>query len=104
MCFIRDFVRDKGNSRKIDFKEMKYSKEAYHCLVSKNAWFGFFQRTGAKICVKLHMSFWDVLEGWTTSDSWVILEKSQQIALDELKQSEKRISKLTLCSLRQRFS
>ena len=66
--------------------------EAYHCLLPKNGWFQFSQRSGAKICVKHQMSFLSVLEGWAKSDSWVILKKSHKIALDELKQSESPMS------------
>ena len=95
-----DLVGDRKNSRKIDSKKVKWGIEAYHCLLPKNTWFRFFQRSGAKICVKHQMSFWGVLEGWAKSDSWVILKKSQKIALEELKQSEIRILKLTLSSLR----
>ena len=91
MWFMGDFFGDEKKKRKIEFKKMKRAMEAYHCLLSKNTWFRFFQRSGAKICVKHQMSFWGVLEGWAKSDSWVILKKSQKIALEELKQSESRI-------------
>ena len=91
MCFMGDFVGDAKNSRKIDSKKVKWGIEAYHCLLSKNAWFGFFQRSGAKICVEHQTSFLGVLESWAKSDSWVILKKSQKIAPEELKQSESRI-------------
>ena len=91
MWFMGDIVGDGKNSRKIDFKKVKWEIEAYHCLLSKNTWFRFFQRSGAKICVKHQMSFLSVLEGWAKSDSWGILKKSQKIALEELKQSESRI-------------
>ena len=100
MWFMGDIVGDGKNSRKIDSKKVKQRIEAYHSLLSKNTWFRFFQRSGAKICVKHQMSFWGVLEGWATSDSWVILRNSQKIAPEELKQSERRILKLTLSSLR----
>ena len=70
-------------SRKIVFKKVKYGIEGYHCLLSKNAWFRFFQRSGAQICIKHQGSVWGVLEGWAKSDSWVILKKSQKIALEE---------------------
>ena len=70
----------------------------------QSTWFRFFQRSGAKMCVKHQMSFWGVLEGWAKSDSWVILKKSQKIALEELEQSESRIWKLVLSTLQQRFS
>ena len=95
-----DIVGDEKYRRKIGSKKLKWGVEVYHCLLLKNTWFRFFQRSGAKICVKHQMSFWGVLEGWATNDSWVILEKSQKIALEELKQGEKRILKLTLSSLR----
>ena len=88
------------NSGKIDFKNVKWGLEANHCLRLKNTWFRFFQRSGAKLCVKHQMSFWGVLEGWAKSDSWVILEKSQEVALEKLKQNERRILKLKLSSLR----
>ena len=88
MLFMSDFVGDTKNSRKIDSKKVKWRIEAYHCLLLENAWLRFFQRSGAKICVKHQMSFWGVLEGWAKRDSWVILKKSQKIALEELKQSE----------------
>ena len=91
MWFMGDFVGDGKNSRKIDSKKVKWGIEAYYCLLSKNAWFRFFQRSGAKICVKHQMSFLSVLEGWAKRNSWVILKKSQKIALEELKQSESRI-------------
>ena len=91
MWFMGDFVGDRKNSRKIDFKKAKSARKAYHCLLLKNAWFRFFQRSGAKICIKHQMSFWGVLEGWAKSDSWGILKKSQKIALEKLKQSECRI-------------
>ena len=99
MWFMGDFVGYGKNSRKT-FKEVKSGIEACHCLLSKNTWFRFFQRSGAKICVKHQTSFWGVLEGWATSDSWVILEKSQKKALEKLKQGKIRILKLTLSSLR----
>ena len=57
-----------------------------------------------EICVKHRMSLLSFLEGWATSDSWVILKKSPKIALEELKQSESRIWKLALSTLPQRFS
>ena len=98
--FMGDIVGDVKNSSKFNSKEVKWGIEAYYCLLSKNTWFRFFQRSGAKICVKHQMSFWGVLEGWAKSDSWVILKKSQKKALQELKQSERRILKLTLSSLR----
>ena len=88
---MRDIVGDDKNSRKIDSKKVKWGIEAYHCLLSKNTWFIFFQRSGAKICVKHQMSFLSVLEGWAKSDSWVILKKSQKKTLGKLKQSESRI-------------
>ena len=91
MWFMGDIVGDEENSRKIDSKKMKWELEAYHCLLSKNTWFRFFQCSAAKICVKHQMSFLSFLEGWAKSDSWVILKKSQKIALEELKQSEGRI-------------
>ena len=91
MWFMGDVVGDAKNWRKIDFKKVKWQIEAYHCVLSQNTWFTFFQRSGAKICVKHQMSFWGVLEGWAKSDSWVILEKSQKSALEKLKQSESRI-------------
>ena len=75
------------NSRRIDFKKVKYRVEAYHHLLLKNAWFRFFQRSGAKICVGHQMSFLGVLEGWAKSDSWGILKKSQKNALGKLKQT-----------------
>ena len=100
MWFMGDFVGDRKNGRRIDFKKVKYAIGAYHCLFSKNAWFRFFQRSGAQICVKHQMSFWSVLEGWAKSDLWVILKKSQKIALEELKQSERRILKPTHSSSR----
>ena len=76
------------NSRKMFSKKVRWAVEAYHCLLSKNTWFRFFQRSGAKICVKQQMSFWGGLEGWAKRDSWVILKKSQKRAPEELKQSE----------------
>ena len=82
MWFMGEFVGDGKNSRKVFFKKVKSEIEAYHYLLSKKTWFRFFQRTGAKICVKHQMSFWGVLEGWAKSDSWVILKKSQKIALE----------------------
>ena len=91
MRFMADFVGDGKNSRKISSKKVKSGIEAYHCLLSKNTWFRFFQRSGVKICVKHQMSFQGVFDGWAKSDSWVILKKSQKIALEELKQSESRI-------------
>ena len=91
MWFLGDFVGDEKNSRNIHSNKVKWLIEAYYCLLSKNTWFTFFQRSGTKICVKHQMSFWGVLEGWAKSDSWVILTKSQKIALEELKQSESRI-------------
>ena len=91
MWFMGDVVGDKKSSRKIDSKNVKWEIEAYHCRLSKNTWFRFFQRSGAKICVKHQMSFLGVLEGWAKSDSWVMLKKSQKIALEKLKQSERRI-------------
>ena len=99
MWFMGDFVGDAKNGRKIHPKEVKNGIEAYHCLLCKNAWCRFFQRSGAKICIKHQMSFWGVLEGWAKRDSRGILKKSQKIALEELKQSEKCILKLTLSSL-----
>ena len=86
-----DIVGDGKNSRKIDSKKVKWGIEAYHCLLLKNTWFSLFQRSGAKMCVKHQMSFWGALEGWAKGDSWVILKKSQKLALEELKQSESRI-------------
>ena len=100
MWFMGDFGGDGKNSKKIDSKKVKWGIEAYHCLLSKNTWFRLFQRSGAKICVKHQMSFLSVLEGWAKSDSWVILKKSQKVALEKLKRSEKRMLKLTLSSLR----
>ena len=100
MWFMGDVVGDGENSRKINFKKVKYCIEAYHLLLSKNAWFRFFQRSCAQICIKHQMLFWGVLEGWARSDSWVILKKSHKIALEELKQSERCILKPTLSSLR----
>ena len=73
-----DFVGDEKKSRKIDSRKVKWGIEAYHCLLSKNTWFGFFQRSGAKICVKHQMSFWGDLEGWAKSDSWVILKNQRK--------------------------
>ena len=104
MWFMGDFVGDAKNSRKIGSKKVKWELEAYHCLLSKSTWFRFFQRGGAKICVRHQMSFLSVFEGSAKSDSWVILKKSQKKALENVKQSERRILKLTLSSLRQRFS
>ena len=104
MWFMSDFVGDWKSSRKINFTKVKYCIEAYDCLLSKNAWFRFFQRSGAKICVKHQMSIRGVLEGWAKSDSWGILKKSQKKALEELKQSEACILKLTLSTLQERFS
>ena len=75
MWFMGDFVGDWKNSRKIISKKVKWGIEAYHCLLLKNAWFRFFQRSGAQICVKHQMSVWSVLEGWAKSDSWGILKK-----------------------------
>ena len=86
-----DFVGDVKISRKIDFKKVKRELEAYDSLLLQNTWFRFFQRSGAKISVKHQMSFWGVLEGWAKGDAWVILKKSQKVALEELKQSESRI-------------
>ena len=91
MWFMADFVGDGKNSRKIDSIKVKWRIEAYHCVLSKYTWFRFFQRSGAKICVKHQMTFWGVFGGWAKSDTWVILKKSQKIALEELKQSEGRI-------------
>ena len=91
MWFMGDLVGDAVNSRKINSKKMKCEIKAYHCLLPKSFWFRFFQRSGAKICIKHQMSFWSVLEGWAKSDSWVILKKLQKIALGKLKQSESRI-------------
>ena len=63
MWFMGDVVGDVKNRSKIDFKKVKWGTEGYHCLLSKNTWSRFFQRSGAKICVKHQMSFWGVLEG-----------------------------------------
>ena len=63
MWFMGDIVGGEEISRKIDSKEAKYAIEAYYCLLSKNAWFKFFQRSGAKICVKHQIFFWGVFEG-----------------------------------------
>ena len=105
MWFMGDFVGDAKNwKKKTDFKKVKYCVEAYHCLLSKNAWFRFFQRSGAQICVKHQMSLWGVLEGWANRDSWVILGKSQKKALEKLEQGKGRILKPTLSSLRGCFS
>ena len=104
MWFMGDFVGDGENGRKINFKKIKYGIEAYHFVLSKNAWFRFFQRSGAKICVKHQTSFCDVLEGWAKRESWVILKKSQKKAFEESKRSESRIKKLALSTLQQRFS
>ena len=76
---------------------------AYYCLLSKNIWFRFFQRRGAKICVKHQMSFLSVSEGWAKGDSWAIWKKSQKKPLEELKQSEKNTLKLALSTLHWRF-
>ena len=91
MWFMGDIVGDQKNSRKIDFKKVKWGLEVYCCLLSKFSWCRFFQRSGAKICVKHQMSFLTVLEGWAKRDSWGILNKSQKKALVALKQSESRI-------------
>ena len=104
MWFMGDIVGDGNISRKIGSKKVKWGVEAYHCLLPKNTWFKFFQRSGAKIFVKHQMSFLSVLEGWAKSDSWVIPKKSQKKALGKLKQSESRIRKLALSTLQQRFS
>ena len=88
MWFMGDFGGDGKNSRKIDSEKVKWGIKAYHCLLLKNASFRFFHRSGAKICVKHQKSFWGASEGWAKSDSWVILKKSQKIALVELKQDE----------------
>ena len=104
MWFMGDFVGDGTNGRKIDFKKVKYGVEAYHHLLLKNAWFRFFQRSGAKICVGPQMSFLGVLEGWAKSDSWGILKKSQKEALGKLKQTNGGIWRLTLSTLQPRFS
>ena len=98
MWFMGDIVGDMKEGRKINSKRKKHCIEAYYCLLPENAWFRFFQRSGAKICVKHQKSFWSVFDGWTKSDSWVILKKSQKIALGELQQSEKRILKPTRSS------
>ena len=68
MLFMGDIVGDERNSRKIDSKKVKWAVEAYHCLLSKNTWFRFFQRSSAKICVKHQMSFLSVLEVWAKSE------------------------------------
>ena len=104
MWFMADFVGDVKNGKKIEYKEVRWRIEAYQCLLSKNTWFRFFRRSGAKICVKHQMSFWGVFDGWAKSDPWVILKKSQKIAPEELKQGESRIWKLALSTLQQRFS
>ena len=72
MGFIGEVVGDGQNRRKMDSKEMKYGKRASYCLLSKYAWFRFFQPSGAKICLKHQMSFLGVLEYWGKSDSWFI--------------------------------
>ena len=88
MWLAGDIVGDAEKRGKIGFTGVKSGIKTYHCLVSKNTWFRFFQRSGAKICIKHQMSFLGVLEGWAKSDSRVILKTSQKIALEELKQSE----------------
>ena len=86
--FMGEVVGDAKNITKIDLRKVKYGIEAFYCLLSIYAWFKIFQRNGAKICVKHQKSFWGALEGGAKSDSWVILKKSQKIALVELKQDE----------------
>ena len=56
-----------------------------------------------KLCVKHQKSFWAASEGWVKSDSWVILQKSQKIALVELKRDENIFWKPALSSLQWRF-
>ena len=68
------------NCIKIKLSGMKYVIEPFYCLLSINASFKMFQRSGAKICVKHQKSFWGALEGWVKRDSWVILKKSQKNA------------------------
>ena len=75
MRFMDEVVGDWKYIRKIDFNKVKYGIEASYCLPFIYAWFEFFQRSGAKICVKHPMSFWAFLEGWAKSDSWVMLKK-----------------------------
>ena len=67
---------------------VKYEIEASYCQLCIYAWFKFFQRNCAGICVKHQMSFSSVLEGWPKSDSSVILTKSQKGALVGFKQDE----------------
>ena len=86
--FMGEGFGDRRNSKKVDLRKVKYVIEAFYCLLSIYAWFKISHRTGAKICVKHQKSFWGALEGWAKSDSWVILKKSQKIALVELKQDE----------------
>ena len=85
--------------KKIGFKKVKYEMEASYCLLSTYAWLKIFQRSGAKICIKQQMSFLRVLEDWAKSDSWVILSKSQRIALVDSKSDENIFQKPALCSL-----
>ena len=91
MWFMGDFDGDRENDRKIVFKKVKCVLEAYHCLLSKNTQFRFFQRSGAKICVKHQMSFWGALEARAKSNSWARLENSHKKAFGKLKQSESNI-------------
>ena len=67
---------------------MKYGEEVSHCLLLTYASFRFFQRTGAKVCVKHQMLCMGVLQGWPKPDSQVMLKKSQEGALVELKETE----------------
>ena len=78
MWFMGDFVGDVENSKKIDFKKVKYGKQRYHFIFSKNASFRFSQRSGAQICVTHQMSFLNALEGWAKSDSWLIWTKHRK--------------------------
>ena len=64
-----DFVGDDKNETKIFPKKVKCGIEAYNCLLSKNTWFEFLQRSGAKIWVKYQISFLGVLEGCAKGDS-----------------------------------
>ena len=98
--FMGEVVGDVETRRKIDLRKMKYGIEAFYCLVFIHAPFKIFQRSGAKICVKHQTSFWGALEGWAKSDSWVILKRSQKIAIVELKQDENVFCEPALSSSR----
>ena len=96
-----DFVWDEKNSRKNILQESEVRERSVRLSTSKKMLdLDFFSAVARRYASNVILGCFG---GWAKGDSWVILKKSQKVALVELKQDEKAFCRPALSSLRWRF-